>query len=139
MPLLTGNDGLWDLSGTSLCDIQSFLVQIGTDQVELGKDGDVRDQAKQWLSAGREWLSGASKKVAQAVKDTQTQINNRLEELDTRHSQGCKHALSLDWPETHSRKHARESCTSACVCIGNSVHRNLMNQHACQGYDQAPS
>ena len=63
-------------------------MQVGSDR-QQEQQGDVRDQAKQWLSAGKDWLSGASKKVAQAVKDTQTQINNKLEELDGRHSQGC--------------------------------------------------
>ena len=65
-------------------------MQLGNDRLEqqYRQEGDVRDQAKQWLSAGRDWLSGASKKVAQAVKETQAQINSRLEELDTRHSQG---------------------------------------------------
>ena len=68
------------------------MLQLASDRLEQQQyqrqDGDVRDQAKQWLSAGRDWLSGASKKVAQAVKETQAQINSRLEELDARHSQG---------------------------------------------------
>lgn len=75
------------------------LVQVGSErQDQAQREGDVRDQAKQWLSAGRDWLSGASKKVAQAVKETQAQINNKLEELDSRHSQGtvCTHICDTD-------------------------------------------
>lgn len=44
----------------------------------------MKEQAKQWLSAGKGWLSDASKKVAQAVKETQAQINNKIDELDNR-------------------------------------------------------
>lgn len=50
---------------------------------DLGQ-AQIKDQAKQWLSAGQKWLSGAGKKVAQAVKETQSQINNKLDELDGR-------------------------------------------------------
>lgn len=50
-------------------------------QPEHGQ-ADMKDQAKQWLSAGQKWLSSAGKKVAQAVKETQTQINLKLEELE---------------------------------------------------------
>ena len=76
-------------------------MQLGNDRLEQQQyqrqEGDVKDQAKQWLSAGRDWLSGASRKVAQAVKETQAQINNRLEDLDARHSQGSILAFSKSW------------------------------------------
>lgn len=92
------------------------VLQLGGDRLEQQQwqrqDGDVRDQAKQWLSAGRDWLSGASRKVAQAVKETQAQINSRLEELDARHSQGEACSIfswassSTDHPVCTSRHNA---------------------------------
>lgn len=88
------------------------VLQLGGDRLEQQQwqrqDGDVRDQAKQWLSAGRDWLSGASKKVAQAVKETQAQINSRLEELDARHSQGEACSIS-SWASSST---AHSVCTS---------------------------
>lgn len=94
------------MQGVHLAKV-SCLVQAGVDrQEQWQREGDVRDQAKQWLSAGKDWLSGASKKVAQAVKETQAQINNKLEELDTRHSQG---GLACVNP-----KDKRSRCSKSC-------------------------
>ena len=59
-------------------------LQMAPDRRQQPEHGqaDMKDQAKQWLSAGQKWLSSAGKKVAQAVKETQTQINLKLEELE---------------------------------------------------------
>lgn len=56
----------------------------------------MKEQARQWLSAGKGWLSDAGKKVAQAVKDTQAQINHKIDELDARHTQGHAPAVVAD-------------------------------------------
>ena len=75
------------------------MVQGGALQSSGGKQGsggsgsgsgsgNVEQTAKQWLTGGQKWLKSAGKKIANAAKESASEIQKRLETVDVKMPRG---------------------------------------------------
>lgn len=60
-----------------------------------GGSGAVEQTAKQWLTGGQKWLKSTGKKIANAAKESASEIQKRLETVDVKMPRGKR--TSLHW------------------------------------------
>lgn len=60
----------------------------GSGSVSGSGSGNVEQTAKQWLTGGQKWLKSAGKKIANAAKESASEIQKRLETVDAKVPRG---------------------------------------------------